>query len=409
MQEGININPREWLDSRIAMGMKLGLENCQTLLSRLGDPHLDFPSIHVAGSNGKGSLCVQLSAAASSSGLTTGLFTSPHLVTVEERIRIDGRPIKPDDFKRHLIRVREASEQEPECSPTYFETTFLAAMLAFSEAGVERGIIETGMGGRLDATRLVDADLCFLTTISMEHSEFLGDNLREIAFEKASIHRPGVPMIAILHEDTEVREVIEGIAGSDLVWWPSQGPTSWEGYGSMVQVAAEMLEWSSSSGECVWPGRSPDFGQDWVEGVTTRISAAHNAESLAADLSEIDRPCVLLFGMTAKNDLRETLIPLVRELASGRIFQGIVYTQPISGRNRAVTIEELKVAMSSLGMGSPDAANENPIEAFVIASKMAADSDCDLIVMGSVYLVGDLFKHMVERHGWNLWEALTSH
>ena len=172
------------------MGMKLGLENCQTLLSRLRDPHLEFPSIHVAGSNGKGSLCVQLSAAASSSGLTTGLFTSPHLVTVEERIRINGRPIEPNDFERYLVRVREASEQEPECSPTYFETTFLAAMLAFSDAGVERGIIETGMGGRLDATRLVDADLCFLTTVSMEHSEFLGDNLRKIAFEKASIHRP---------------------------------------------------------------------------------------------------------------------------------------------------------------------------------------------------------------------------
>ena len=143
------------------MGMKLGLENCQTLLSRLGDPHLDFPSIHVAGSNGKGSLCVQLSAAASASGLTTGLFTSPHLVTVEERIRIDGRPIAPEGFDRALSRVREASEQEPVCSPTYFETTFLAAMVAFREAGVQRGIIETGMGGRLDATRLVCACLLY--------------------------------------------------------------------------------------------------------------------------------------------------------------------------------------------------------------------------------------------------------
>ena len=190
------------------MGMKLGLENCRILLSRLGQPHLDFPSVHVAGSNGKGSLCVQLSAAASASGLTTGLFTSPHLMTVEERIRIDGRPIAPKNFDRALTKVREASELDPKCSPTYFETTFLAAMGAFSEAGVQRGIIETGMGGRLDATRLVDADLCFLTTVSMEHSEYLGETLREIAFEKASIHRPGVPMIALEHGDAEVREVI---------------------------------------------------------------------------------------------------------------------------------------------------------------------------------------------------------
>ena len=84
------------------MGMKLGLENCRILLSRLGQPQLDFPSVHVAGSNGKGSLCVQLSAAASASGLTTGLFTSPHLMTVEERIRIDGRPIAPKNFDRAL-------------------------------------------------------------------------------------------------------------------------------------------------------------------------------------------------------------------------------------------------------------------------------------------------------------------
>ena len=91
----------------------------------------------------------------SASGLTTGLFTSPHLVTVEERIRIDGRPIAPKNFDRALSKVREASELDPVCSPTYFETTFLAAMVAFREAGVQRGIIETGMGGRLDATRLV--------------------------------------------------------------------------------------------------------------------------------------------------------------------------------------------------------------------------------------------------------------
>ena len=216
------------------MGMKLGLDNCQILLSRLGNPHLDFPSIHVAGSNGKGSLCVQLSSAATASGFTTGLFTSPHLVTVEERIRIDGRPISSDDFDRALSRVREASEMEPECSPTYFESTFLSAMLVFSEAGVQRGIIETGMGGRLDATRLVDADLCFLTSVSMEHSQFLGETLREIAFEKASIHRPGVPIIVLEHQDSGVREVIEGIAGTDLTWWTIQTKSPWEGYASCL-------------------------------------------------------------------------------------------------------------------------------------------------------------------------------
>ena len=390
------------------MGMKLGLENCQTLLSRLGDPHLDFPSIHVAGSNGKGSLCVQLSAAASASGLTTGLFTSPHLVTVEERIRIDGRPIAPEGFDRALSRVREASEQEPVCSPTYFETTFLAAMVAFREAGVQRGIIETGMGGRLDATRLVCADLCFLTTISMEHSEYLGETLREIAFEKASIHRPGVPIIALDNEDATVREVIESIAGPDLTWWTSQGETSWEGYASMVKEAATILEWSTSSAECVWPGRSPKFGSDWVKGIITRISAAHNAESLAADLSEVERPSVLLLGMTTKSDINETLSPLANQLKANPIFQGLVLTQPITGRNPAVPIEDLNYTLSGFGV-EPETVHENPIEAFSVASELAIDGGFDLMIIGSVYLVGDLFRHMIESNECDLWEALTAH
>ena len=180
---------RDWLEERMLMGVKLGVENCVKLLSRLGNPHLDFPSIHVAGSNGKGSVCVQLSAAAYANGCKVGLFTSPHLVTVEERIRIDGRPISPEVFDRLLGSVMQAARTEPECTPTYFETTFLVAMLAFSEAGIGRGIIETGLGGEFDATNvLTKADLCILTTISKEHSEFLGDTLPEIAAAKVGIH-----------------------------------------------------------------------------------------------------------------------------------------------------------------------------------------------------------------------------
>ena len=137
------MSERDWLDERLSMGVKLGLDNCREILSRMGDPHLEFSSIHVAGTNGKGSLCVKLSAASSSSGNITGLFTSPHLVTVEERIRIDGRPVSPVLFDDLLEMVRLASEERPAISPTYFETTFLVAMLAFSISGVDRAIIET--------------------------------------------------------------------------------------------------------------------------------------------------------------------------------------------------------------------------------------------------------------------------
>ena len=186
---------RKWLEERKLIGVKLGLENCEIILQRLNNPHLNFPSIHVAGTNGKGSLCVQLSALARANNLNVGLFTSPHLITIEERIRINGSPIKSDDFDKFLNEIRDASLIPPICNPTFFEVTFLVSMLAFRENNIDRAIIETGLGGRLDSTRLVDADLCVITTISKDHTEFLGDTLEEIALEKAGIHRSGVPLI----------------------------------------------------------------------------------------------------------------------------------------------------------------------------------------------------------------------
>ena len=141
----------------------------------------DSPSIHVAGTNGKGSLCAHLSALGSMNGDLIGLYTSPHLVTVEERARIDGRPVSAEEFDACLEEVREAGRIEPEILPTYFETTFLASMLAFSRNNVDRAVIETGLGGRLDSTRLVEADICAITTISMDHSEVLGDTLPKLS------------------------------------------------------------------------------------------------------------------------------------------------------------------------------------------------------------------------------------
>ena len=176
----------------------------------------------------------------------------------------------------------------------------------------------------------------------------------------------------------------------------------------MVKEAAEILGWSVNSAECVWPGRSPGFGSDWIEGITTRISAAHNAESIGMDLYQVNRQCVLLIGLTAKSNLIETLEPLASEIQSNPLFQGLVLTQPITGRNPAVTIEELNEAMNGLG-SEPEIAHENPVEAFSIASGLAAERGCDLMVIGSVYLVGDIFRHMIESNGWDLWEALTAH
>ena len=211
------------------------------MLERLGYPQADFPSIHVAGTNGKGSLCAHLSALGSMNGELIGLFTSPHLVTIEERARIDGRPVSPEEFDACLEEVRVAARMEPEILPTYFETTFLASMLAFSRNNVDRAVIETGLGGRLDSTRLVEADICAITTISMDHSEVLGDTLPKIATEKAGIHRPGVPLLCLDHEDNQVRAAIEGVAGEDVIWVPRAGEDAQEIARSMASVIGSRI------------------------------------------------------------------------------------------------------------------------------------------------------------------------
>ena len=390
--------------------MKFRLGNPKRILKRLDKPHKKFKSIHVAGSNGKGSLCVQLSAAASASGLKTGYFSSPHLVAVEERVRINGRPIEPDDFDRLLGAVRKAASAE-ERIPTYFEATFLVAMLAFREAKVDRAIFETGMGGKLDATRLVDADLCILTTVSLEHTEYLGDTLAEIATNKVAIHRPGTTFIALKPEDAEVRRVIEEKCGEDLSWWPNERNSStWMDYGLIVEHISQKKGWFATSGECHWPGRSPGYGEGWIDGVLTRLSAAHNAESLERDFSEAFPDSVVLLGMSKKADLRATMEPVVSELRSSNSFPKIVFTEPQTGRSPAVPVEQLCEMMEKMGVGHiPAAVEKDPRKAFEMAGQMAREGGHQLLVIGSVYLIGDLLKYVVERDGLNLWDELTVH
>jgi dihydrofolate synthase/folylpolyglutamate synthase len=333
------------------------------------------------------------------------------LVTVEERVRIDGRPIAPVTFDQLLNAVRDAASIKPVCNPTYFEATFLVAMLAFSEVGVDRGIIETGMGGRLDATRLVDADLCILTTVSLEHTEYLGNTLAEIATEKAAIHRPGTTFIALEPEDVEVRRVIEQTAGDDLSWWPNERNSStWMDYGLIVEHISRKKGWSATSGECHWPGRSPGYGEGWIDGVLARLSAAHNAESLERDFSEAFPDSVVLLGMSKKADLRATMEPVVSVLRSTNSFPKVVFTESQTGRNPAVSVEALSEMMEKMGVGHiPTAVKKDPRKAFEMAGQMAREEGHQLLVIGSVYLIGDLLKYVVERDGLNLWDELTVH
>jgi len=186
----------DWLYSTQLFGMKLGLERPKRLLREfLAYPPPRTRVIHVAGTNGKGSTCALIDSVARAAGLRTGLFTSPHLVHYGERIQVSGTKIEEDEIARHLTALRRhVADWDPH--PTFFELTLALAMTHFAASHCELLILETGMGGRLDATSAVPADLAVLTPVALDHQQWLGDTLAEIAAEKAAIIRPGKPALS---------------------------------------------------------------------------------------------------------------------------------------------------------------------------------------------------------------------
>jgi dihydrofolate synthase/folylpolyglutamate synthase len=176
--------------------IKLGLRNTELLLQALKNPERSFPSVQIAGTNGKGSTAAFLDAICRSSSIKTGLYTSPHLESITERIKIDGENISEEDFARHTASVYKAAEElvadgTLEALPTFFEQVTAIALVAFREANVELAILETGLGGRLDSTTSAKAGVCAITPIAFDHEEYLGHTIEEIAAEKAAIIRAG--------------------------------------------------------------------------------------------------------------------------------------------------------------------------------------------------------------------------
>ncbi len=192
--------------------IKLGLKNTEVLLAALGNPEKHFPAVQIAGTNGKGSTAVMLDSICRAAGIRTGVFTSPHLISITERVRINGEPISEVEFAHITGSVKESGESlvkigELETLPTFFEQITAIALLAFRVAKIDLAILETGLGGRLDSTTAAHASIVALTPIAMDHEEYLGKSLREIAAEKAAIIRPGVRAI-VAPQTPEALEVI---------------------------------------------------------------------------------------------------------------------------------------------------------------------------------------------------------
>lgn len=207
------------LYDRARGGIKPGLTVSRNLLAALGDPHKSFLVVHVAGTNGKGSTCAIIESVLRSYGLRTGLFTSPHLVKVNERFQVNGVPVSDQELDAALEKV-DAASVGLERLPTFFEACSGIAFTSFAAAGVQIAVVETGMGGRWDSTNVVEPLVSVITGIGLDHMDFLGDTVDEIALEKAGIIKPGRPVVVSRQAFDSVWAVLEAKAremGSTLI------------------------------------------------------------------------------------------------------------------------------------------------------------------------------------------------
>jgi dihydrofolate synthase / folylpolyglutamate synthase len=244
------------IDRRLApfhqFGVNLGLERIQTLLAALGDPHLSVPIVHVAGTNGKGSVCAYLSSILIEAGYRVGRYTSPHLVDWNERICIDNAPISTENALNVIDRVISAIDPTTP-TPTQFEIVTAAMWLYFAESQVDIAVIEVGLGGRLDATNFCDRPLAtVITSIAYEHWQQLGDTIAKIAGEKAGILKPGCPAIIGLLPPEAMSVIAARVDALNcpVTWVKPAVPSPAPQYGSKVASGSDLLPWVESAGVC---------------------------------------------------------------------------------------------------------------------------------------------------------------
>jgi dihydrofolate synthase / folylpolyglutamate synthase len=379
-----------WLYGTQAFGIKPGLENVRRLLDVLGNPHRQLTCIHVAGTNGKGSVSAMLDSVGRAAGLRTGLYTSPHLVRFNERIQVSGQPITDDEVLAGLNVIREAIAS-CRCMPTFFEITTALGFFHFVSQRVDLAIVETGLGGRLDATNLITPLVSVITSIDLDHQKILGDSRPKIAREKAGIIKPGVPAVSIA-QTADVREVIDEVAASlgSPVTYTTEPITDLEiGLAGSHQrlnaavardaLAVAKLGISSSAlktglKSVFWPGRFQALGD------RITIDGAHN---LAASqrLVQTWRECypgvspTIVFGGLRDKELDKMLSALVPIAA--RFF-----LVPVNNP-RAEDPANIRLPSESSGVVFPGVQ-----EAVEAARKLPEP----VLVTGSLFLVGELLS-----------------
>jgi dihydrofolate synthase/folylpolyglutamate synthase len=387
-----------WLFGTQSKGVKLGLENIRRLLNRLGNPEKRLRFIHVVGTNGKGSVCAMIDSILRHAGYRTGLFTSPHLVRFNERIQIEGIPIDDQCVVNGIKRVQARIEEERH--PTFFEITTALALDHFRICNVDIVILETGLGGRLDATNVVNPLVSVLTSIDLDHQKWLGNTLSEIAFEKAGTIKPGVPVVSC-GQHPAVRAVIEKTAhdsGSRLVYagrpiedFPIGLQGSHQRINAAVAVAAIQVAKLDVTPNALraglenvsWPGRFQEVNDRFV------LDGAHNpsaSRSLVRTWRERfgdERPLVIFGGLRDKD-----LSAMAREL--GQIARHF-YLAPVKSVRSAspLTIRDML----------PPGASATLCNSVDDALGRTAHLNSRILITGSLFLVGQVLAILQPANG----------
>ena len=410
-------------------GIKLGLDNTVKLLSCFNNPQASFKSVHIAGTNGKGSTSAMIASILQSAGFKVGLFTSPHLVSFTERIRVNNEEISESEVVSLADEIRDAVSQIKDFSPTFFEVVTAMGFLYFKRKNVDWAVIETGMGGRLDATNVLAPEVSVITSISYDHKDFLGETISAIAEEKAGIIKNRIPVVTseqepavmdiikkkadekgsglfIYGKDFSVTAKKEGINGSIFDY---RGDMELEGLeiflagrhqilnAALAVKTSEVLIKKSAllaSRLAVGVIKSGIENMEWhgrLEFISDNppilIDGAHNpsassvlADSLRNNFLNTYRRIILIMGIMADKDIKGIMAPLL-PLASEIIFTAPAY-------ERAAQPERLAECASSLGFTNIHIARTVE-DAIAISSALSPQLSALIVITGSFYTIGE--------------------
>jgi dihydrofolate synthase/folylpolyglutamate synthase len=411
-------------------GIKLGLDNIRTILAALGNPERAWRSIHIAGTNGKGSVAAMVECALRAGGLKTGRYTSPHLDRIEERVAINGKAIDSATFEAVTADVfdvidrldagRLPGQSLGEGRPTFFEVSTAVAFEVFKRSGVDVAVVEVGLGGRFDATNVLTPTITAITSIAFDHERHLGNTLSDIAFEKAGIAKPGVPLvtgrlpgeaasrISKVARELEVPLIDAHATTTDRKYPPLTLALPGRHQLENAAVAVAILErWSkmvthltteaivTGLTQCEWPARL-----EWLRmphGGELLIDAAHNPAGAAALASYLQdtgsKPLPMVFAAMADKDLRN-MIGALTPVASSFIATTVPHTRARSAEDLAKEIR-LLTNVPVEAAASPEAAVARALAQPAHRSPGEGGSK-RAVACGSIYMIGPLRARLID-------------